>query len=280
MNLSPDGRGIAYVAGGRIYVRSFDSPEARVLEGTEGSGTPFWSPDGRFLAFPAAGKLKVIDTAGGPPRILAAVNTNVAGAWSSDGTILIGLIGDGLYRVAAAGGPLTRLTELDRTRNESRHLLPQFLPGGKRFLFIAGATKAGETMLNAGSLDSAQRIPIMPVESSVMFVPSRGYGLMGHLVFARDRVLMAQPFDASRLRVEGEARPIGESVSTNYALGAQVTIADFSAAGGALAYRPSRSQAGMLIGFDATSRSAGPTGPAPSADAITVVENWAAGVRW
>jgi serine/threonine protein kinase len=254
MNLSPDGRGIAFVAGGRIHVRSFNSPAVRVLAGTEGSGTPFWSPDGRFLAFPAAGKLKLIDIAGGPPRILAAVNTNVAGAWSADGTILIGLVGDGLYRVAAAGGPLTRLTELDRTRGESRHLMPQFLPGGRRFLFIAGSTKAGETMLNAGSLDSGQRIPIMPVESNAMFLPSGGDGLMGHLVFARGRAMMAQPFDAARLRVEGGAFPIGESVSVNNALGAQVTIADFSAASGALAYRPA------------------------GADGITVIQNWTAGV--
>jgi serine/threonine protein kinase len=256
VSLSPDGRSIAFVAGGRIYVRSFDSAEARVLEGTEGSGMPFWSPNGRSLAFPAAGKLKLIDIGGGPPRTLAAVNTNLAGAWNADGTILIGLVGDGIYRVAATGGPLTRLTELDRTRGESRHLMPQFLPGGRRFLFIAGATKAGETMLNAGSLDSGQRIPIMPVESSVMFVPSEGDGLKGHLVFARGRVLMAQPFDAARLRVEGGAFPIAESVSVNNAVGAQVTIADFSAAGGALAYRPS------------------------SAGAITVNQNWIAGARW
>lgn len=254
-SLSPNGRSIAFVAGGRIYVRSFDSAEARVLEGTEGSGMPFWSPNGRSLAFPAAGKLKLIDIGGGPPRSLAAVNTNLAGAWNADGTILIGLIGDGIYRVAAAGGPLTRLTELDRTRGESRHLMPQFLPGGRRFLFIAGATRAGETMLNAGSLDSPQRIPIMPVESNVMFVPSGGDGLMGHLVFARGRVLMAQPFDAARLRVEGGAFPIADSVSGNNAMGAQVTIADFSGVGGALAYRPS------------------------NADGISVIRNWIAGVR-
>ena len=192
LNLSPDGRSLAFVAGGRIHVRSFASSAVRVLEGTEGAGTPFWSPDGRNLAFAAAGKLKRIDTAGGPTRILAEVNTNLGGSWSADGTILIGLVGDGLYRVAAAGGPLTRVTELDRARDESRHLMPQFLPGGRRFLFIAGATKAGETMLYAGSLSSGQRVAIMPVESNVMFIPNGGDSLMGRLVFVRGRVLMAQ----------------------------------------------------------------------------------------
>jgi eukaryotic-like serine/threonine-protein kinase len=257
-------------------VRSLASAEARVLEGTEGSGTPFWSPDGRDLAFPAAGQLKRIDIAGGPPRTLAAVNTNVAGAWSSDGTILIGMVGDGLYRVSAAGGPLTRLTELDRARDEGRHLLPQFLPGGRRFLFIAGATRAGETMLNAGSLDSGQRIPIMPVESNMAFVPYEADGLRGRLIFARGRVLMAQPFDAVKLRVEGEAVPIVDSVSFNNALRAG-DDRGFSAAGGALAYRPAINRTGIPVGFDATPGAAGTMRLAPSADAITVIRNWTAG---
>jgi hypothetical protein len=274
LNLSPDGRRLAFVAGGRIHVRPFDSSDVRVLQGTEGSGTPFWSPDGRYLAFAAAGKLKLIDAAGGPPRILAAVNTNLGGSWGADGTILIGLVGDGLYRVDAAGGALTRLTELDRVRDESRHLMPQFLPGGRRFLFIAGASKVGESMLYAGSLNSGQRVPIMPVESNVMFIPHGGDGQMGRLVFVRGRVLMAQPFDAAKLRVEGEAVPVAESVIANNAIGAEVMIGEFSAAGGTLAYRPSLSRTGIPVSF--TPRPSG----SPGADDIRVILNWTAAVTW
>src|SRR5207237_5203199 len=105
LRLSPDGRSLAFVAGGRIYVRSFDSLEARALQGTEGAGSPFWSPDGRFLAFPAAGKLKVIDIGSSALRILAEVNTVVAGAWGPAGTVLIVCVGVVRFRVAAVGGP-------------------------------------------------------------------------------------------------------------------------------------------------------------------------------
>jgi serine/threonine protein kinase len=273
LNVSPDGRSLAFISGGRIHVRSFDSSETRVLDGTDGSGTPFWSPDGRYVAFPAAGKLKVIGAAGGPVRILSEVNTNLGGSWSDDGTIVIGLVGDGLYRVASSGGSLTRLTELDPARGESRHLAPQFLPGGRRFLFIAGAAKAGETMLYAGSLNSGQREPIMPVESNVVFVPSDANGPMGRLVFLRGHVLMAQSFDSGKLRVEGEAFPIAESVVANNAIGAVITIGEFSAAGNALAYRPVPNRPIIPVGLNLRPS----TGAMPAGiDGITVVRNWTA----
>ena len=87
-------------------------------------------------------------------------------------------------------------------------------------------------MLYAGSLNTGQRVSIMPVESNVMFVPYGADGPMGRLVFLRGRVLMAQLFDAAKLRVEGEAFPIVESVVANNAIGAEVTIGQFSAAAG------------------------------------------------
>jgi serine/threonine protein kinase len=277
MNVSPDGRNVAFVAGGRIHVRSFDSYQVRALEGTQGAGTPFWSPDSRRLAFPASGKLKIIDTAGGPARILAEINTNLGGSWSDDGTILIGLVGDGLYRVASAGGPLTRVTELDPARDESRHLMPQFLPVGKRFLFISGTTKPGGATLYAGALNSPERVPVMPVESNAVFVPGEANPSVGRLLFLRGHVLMAQSFDAGKLRVAGEALPIAESVVANNAIGAAVTIGEFSAAGNALAYRPGLNRSIIPAGLNLRPAT-GP--PAAGIDGITVIRNWTAAVKW
>jgi hypothetical protein len=267
LNLSPDGRRIAFAAANRIFVRALNSPESLPLEGTEGAGTPFWSPDGRFLAFPAGGKLKVTEAAGGPPRVLCEVNTNIAGAWGSDGTIVIGLVGDGLFRIPADGGRLTRITELDRARGESRHLAPQFLPGSRKFLFVAGAVKAGESMLNAGSLDSSERMPIMPVETNIGFVPA-GNKTWGYLIFGRAGMLLAQPFDVEKLRAEGEAFPILDSVRGNPAVGTAVTLADFSVAGGALAYRTG-SAAALARNLQT----------ALNPNAINVIQNWMAGLK-
>ena len=69
-------------------------------------------------------------------------------------------------------------------------MLPQFLPGGRRYLFIAGSDQAGASTLNAASLDSPQRTVIMPVESNVLFAPVETGGRHGHLFFVRDGMLI------------------------------------------------------------------------------------------
>jgi serine/threonine-protein kinase len=65
--LSPDGRRLAFIAGGpdgqpMVWVRSLDSVAAQALPGTGGAGyLPFWSPDSRFIGFLVQGKLKKIE---------------------------------------------------------------------------------------------------------------------------------------------------------------------------------------------------------------------------
>jgi hypothetical protein len=47
--VSPDGRMLAFVANtdgrAQLWVKQFDSPEARLIAGTDGTFLPFWSPD-------------------------------------------------------------------------------------------------------------------------------------------------------------------------------------------------------------------------------------------
>jgi serine/threonine-protein kinase len=42
----------------RLFVRKLDQLQAAALAGTEGAASPFFSPDGRWIAFFAGGKLK------------------------------------------------------------------------------------------------------------------------------------------------------------------------------------------------------------------------------
>jgi serine/threonine-protein kinase len=107
--LSPDGRRVAFAATGQdgrrlLWVRSFESLDARPLSGTEEASFPFWSPDSRLLAFSASGKLKKIEVAGGPPQTLCDVPLALGGAWNREGVILFGNIAGGLRRVSSAGG--------------------------------------------------------------------------------------------------------------------------------------------------------------------------------
>ncbi len=249
VKLSPDGRSLSFLSGTHHYLRAFDRTEAQLLFVPDGAGTPFWSPDGRSIAVAVGGELVRVGTA--PNSLstsLAHVNTNLNGAWGPDGTILIGLVKDGIYRIPASGGVLTRVTALDAARGETRHLLPQFLPGGRRFLYLAGSNQPGASTLWAASLDSAERTLVMPMQSSFTFVPFTPGSAQGCLVYLRDRVLVAQAFDSAKLRPIAEPYALAPMVATNTAIGTTVTTGDFSATPTTLAYR--------------------------SGTAITVVQNW------
>jgi len=235
VTVSPDARHLAYVADSEgtrlIWLRPLGAAAAQPLRGTEDARGLFWSADGRYIAFLAAGKLKKVDVAGGPPQSLCDVNGPwIAGTWNREGTILIGVAEtpgqEGLYRVPAAGGPPTRLTPVSESRLDPHGGYPQFLPDGKRFLFVAKDEQQRRS-LYVGSLDSKEIRLISPITSRVEYASS-------HLLFARDGVLMAQSFDARALRFTGEAIPIADRVGFFGATGS----ADFSVSNnGVLAFR-------------------------------------------
>jgi eukaryotic-like serine/threonine-protein kinase len=235
VTVSPDGRNLAYVAeseGTRlIWLRPLDAASAQPLRGTEDARGLFWSADGRYVAFLAGGKLKKVDVTGGPAQSLCDVDGPwISGTWNREGTILIGVAEtpgrEGLYRVSAAGGPATRLPLVSESRLDPHGGYPQFLPDGKRFLFVARDEQQRRS-LYVGSLDSTEIRLISPITSRVEYASDR-------LIFARDGALMAQPFDPEKLRVTGEAVPVADRVGFFAATGS----ADFSVSNtGVLAYR-------------------------------------------
>jgi hypothetical protein len=229
LNLSPDGRSLAFVARARLFVRDLASDQERYVQGAENPGTPFWSPDGRWIAFVSGGRLKKVPSEGGLAQTLGAVNTNLAGGWSPTGDILIAPIGDGIFHIREWGGPFTRVTTLDSAAGEARHMMPQFLPDGRRFLYVAASGKSENHFLYASSVGSEKRDLIMPTPSGAIYT-------QGHLLCVVDRQIMAQPFDPATLRRTGAAYPVGGPVVTMTAAAANIGIPIFSAAGPVIAY--------------------------------------------
>ncbi len=122
----------------RIWIRALDSLQARPLEGTDDAAFPFWSPDGRSIAFFAGGKLKKISTAGGTPQVLADAPLGRGGSWSRDDVILFTPSPNlGIWRVPAAGGPPSQVSRIHPERSGDTHVYPQFLPDGRRFIYYA-----------------------------------------------------------------------------------------------------------------------------------------------
>jgi Tol biopolymer transport system component len=246
-SVSPDGSKLAFVGTtgngmnvAQLWIRALDSPTAQLLPGTEGASQPFWSPNSQFVAFFAGGNLKKIAVSGGPAQTLTEAlssntpgSSNTGGTWSREGVILFtaNISSSTINRVSESGGASSPATTLDASRSEITHLWPRFLPDGKHFLYAAfyGAfgTGTGAGGVYVASLDSKEKKLILNSSSNAAYV------LPGYLLFARQGTLMAQPFDAGRLQLTGEAVPIAEGVQNNSTGGAAFTASD----NGVLAYR-------------------------------------------
>jgi eukaryotic-like serine/threonine-protein kinase len=124
-----------------LFMRDLSRPEFRPLSGTEGASFPCWSPDGKAIAFFAGGKLKRLDLAEGIVRVLCAAPVPRGASWGTKGTIVFApSAGGGLMIVSDTGGTPT-LATASTTPGES-HRLPQMLPDGERFLYFVQNTPA------------------------------------------------------------------------------------------------------------------------------------------
>ena len=234
VSVSPDGRKLVSNSTGEkagLWIRDLDSLEWRQLPGTENGVSPTWSPDSKYLTFGQNSMFRKIDVGGGPAQTLAEFGTIAVGSssWNNEGMLLFGGRGQGgIMKVSQAGGVAVPVTEVDASNKESFHGLPQFLPDGKHFLYIRqGAPEIAGTYI--GSLDTPPKD-----QSKERLIPGVQVATFsdGYLFFMRDNTLMAQPFDAAKLKLTGEPAPVAEHVATTGSIGV------FSAStSGVLAYR-------------------------------------------
>jgi Tol biopolymer transport system component len=252
--ISPDGRIIAFQAidsdgNGQIWLRPLDSLEVRPLAGTEGAvtnGRPMWSPDSRYIAFFAGGKLKKVPVAGGPAQTICDAN-GADGSWSTRGEIVFdGQANMPLMRVSAAGG-IAR-AEVSPSDFEKAPSLgwPEFLPDGKRFLFVGDVTgEEGTIMLH--EVGTSENTALTPADSRVQ------YAEPGYLIYVLDGMLVAHPFDAGKGELTGEPMPLADNVGSS-----AVGLADFSAAAdGTLVFRSGESGGRRLLWYDRAGRELG-----------------------
>jgi len=241
--ISPDGRQLAFVAyegsASRLWVRRLDSATAQAIVGTDGASYPFWSPDSRSIGFFATGKLKRLDLGVGQPRILADASEGRGGTWNSDDVILFSpRPGLGLYRVSGSGGDAVPLNTAPSTR------FPQFLPGGRQFIFLlvgVDAPPIRTTGAYLGSLDSPQTKLLTTTDTAAKFMAP------DWLLFTRGGTLVAQRFDISRGEVTGKPILVADAVSMD--LNVFATAVSVSTAG-VVAYRSGNVTRRQLMWFD------------------------------
>jgi eukaryotic-like serine/threonine-protein kinase len=216
--VSPDGRRVVFVAtssAGKdsLWIRQLDSLTVRELPGTEAGVFPFWAPDSRFVGFFANGKLTIADVSGGPSRVVCDSPGFYGGTWNNDGVILFAPTHREIFRVAAAGGVPTQVTTVDASAHEIEHMWPEFLPDGRRFLYLSNGGPAGQRSVRLGSLDTRETRLVLPNASHAAYGPS------DRLMFVRDGALLAQRFDPVASRLSGEPVTIANDVSVRQPIG-------------------------------------------------------------
>ena len=256
--LSPDGRALVIVAQDAstrtgLWLRRFESSAVVFLDGSIGAAFPFWSPDGSTIAFFADGALKKISASGGGVQVLCPAPDGRGGTWSRDGVILFAPTStSGLARISAAGGAVTPVTRLNARTGQHSHRWPQFMPDGRRFLYLGLSTGAAGGAIFVGSLDNAVDSAVNAAASSAASGPansaanggsnsgsnsaagssvngsgdsadqprrliqaSSNMALFGgqNLLVAREHSLIAQPIEPARLELAGESALVANTLA-------------------------------------------------------------------
>jgi Tol biopolymer transport system component len=210
--VSPDGRlvvfgGVDEEGEARLYLRAFDAPQAVALDGTENAQYPFWSPDSRFVAFFDRNEgLKKIPVGGGPVQSICPAANAKGGSWSEDGTILFSPSHDQpIMRVPAVGGEPVAVTGLAGDAGFDSHRHPWFLPDGRRYLYVARSTTIIESEIRLASLDGDSTRVVMTNPTQAIFVD-------GCLLYTRNDVLVAHPFDPDAVAFTGDPFPVASDI--------------------------------------------------------------------
>lgn len=249
MALSPDATQLAFCAYTRtgtrqLWIRSIGEAQPRLLAGTDGAVSAFWSPDGKSLAFFLPEHLKRVDVASGTVSTIGEVadGERQRGSWGRDGQIVFAAGESGrVYMVPASGG--AREVVAEARAGQMRLQWPVFLPDGKRFLYVARmADDSWRLMIAAKGREPRE---IGQVGSTLEWVDP------DYLLYAREGVLVAHRFDLAAERLVGEPEVITEDV--NHFRTTARAMFTAALAGGGVAFHSAMDTA-QLAWFDRTGR--------------------------
>ena len=207
--ISPDGTRLAFTATGpngtNVWIRELGSLDLRTVPGTEGAWALFWSLDSRSVFYSVKRTLKEANLETASSRSVANLPFNIMfGAWRSKGDLVLYSGDHTFYELFVENGAVRHLP--------GEHMRwPEFLTRD-HFLHVVFDPALNRYRAMATDYASQKSVPLMETDSRVQFAPPRRSGELGHLLFMRGSGLLAQAFDANRLRLAGEPFPIVQNV--------------------------------------------------------------------
>ncbi len=257
--ISLDGRTLAYVAEGRVWVRRLDRSEASALPGSEGGTEPFFSPDGTKVGFGQNRQLRWSPAEGGAVTAIAGSRIGYMGSasWDEQDRVVFeaGAGIGGLQRIPVGGGAPEQLTTVTLT-GETYHKWPQALDRGRLVLFTAVGPSGQwhDSRIVLFDTETKERTIVRERATFGRYVPS------GHVLFVEETgALAAIAFDLGAREAKGEAFAVESGVRVSaWGGGAMYAVAN----DGTLAMvRGVALNDEQLWWFDRTGRRLGPVGP-------------------
>lgn len=92
---------------------------------------------------------------------------------------------------------------------QGSHRWPQFLPDGRRFLFLMTTDLPQTHGIYVGSLNGGDPLRVMPAETAAE------YAAPGYILLVSQGLLAAYPFDVTRLTLAGDPMSVASSVGTD-----------------------------------------------------------------
>jgi len=121
------------------------------------------------------------------------------------------------------------------------HRYPEFLPDGRRFIFFVGPSPPEVQGLYLGSLDAPETHRLVAADAG------GAYAHPGYLLWPRQGVLVAAPFDAERGALSGDPIPIAPAVGLSVATSRSAFSVSTT---GLLAYRTGVTGRSRLVWMD------------------------------
>ena len=210
LSISPSGRYLAFTQFASpnltMYLHdfnSFDDPKVMFQAPLNpNTGYPRFSSDGQWIYYHQNSSLMRIRLEGGTPQVVIDSGVQIAGVASSGVDLIYRGVG-GLRSYNISTEIDSPLTTLDGAELELDYSCPYFIPGSN----ILIATKGGPGNFVNPSVD------LINIDTGeIKVLAANGfhgkYVGSGHIVFARDDAVWAQPIDSETFVINGDAAPI------------------------------------------------------------------------
>ena len=206
-SIAPDGSGLLWRTANQVFYRgSAAGTDTPIYSDAAVTDEPVWSSDGSQALFQTLAGLIRVPVPNGPPVLVWPAPRITRGySWGPDDSILVAGFAPGLesslHLVNAYKGEPKRLDIPGLSGGVFYE--PEFLPGGRQFLFTWGARDEREAGIYVGSLRNGKLDGAPVLLRRNRTAGHFGWSADDRLLFVQDNVLYAQKLNLDRGMLEG-----------------------------------------------------------------------------